>query len=364
MHRLAVLTIFAVAGAPSLAAQGATIELRDNPDAKEFVISIGPIDLPAMSQQTGHDHEAGGEHHGVMFLPPVQEVAIPFDAYLYGFRYELVDADGNEVPSQLLHHLNVIDPEHRDLFLPISYRVAAVGSETGPLRMPWLLFGQPVEAGQRLVIAAMLHNPTGTAYRGVTVNFIFQYVKPGRPWPLFPVYSFQVDVAFPAGDKDFDLPPGRTTKSWEGSPSIDGRIVAIGGHLHDYAVNVTLEDVTDGKQIWQGEPILDDEGRLVGVTLGRLYRRLGVRIHTDHVYRVSVTYDNPTQDTILKGGMGLVAGLFIPGIDEWPAADVTDALYVLDRQHYLRMIRGSLDEIERSDSTAVGDRSRHSHRAM
>ncbi len=83
-----------------------------------------------MSQQTGHNYEADGGHHGMMFLPPVQEVAIAFDAYLYGFRYELVDADGNEVPSQLLHHLNVIDPEHRDLFLPISCRVAAVGSAT------------------------------------------------------------------------------------------------------------------------------------------------------------------------------------------------------------------------------------------
>lgn len=348
------------------------IDVEDN----LLVISIGPVDLPLPTEgQDDHDMQMGpavqmgdpmrgdgaaaegGGHNGGMIMPPVQEVRVPFDAYVYGFGYDVIDGQGNDVPSQVLHHLNVIDPLRRDLFLPISYRVAAVGGETPPMQLPRFLFGNPVTAGQPLVVAAMLHNPTGEAWKDVTVRFYFKYMRTGRPWPLFSVYGFQMDVAFPAGDKDFDLPPGLSSKSWEGSPSIDGRIVAIGGHMHANAVNLVLEDVTDGKQVWEGEPILGKDGELVGVTVGRLYRRLGVRIRRDHTYRVTVTYDNPTADTIPAGGMGLIAGLFIPSIDGWPLADVNDELYELDRRHYLREVRGSIAELMRSDSTTADGRS-------
>ena len=56
----------------------------------------------------------------------------------------------------------------------------------------------------------------------------------------------------------------------------------------------------------------------------------------DHVYRVTVEYDNPTSDTIPQGGMGVVAGLFLPSA-QWPTADTTDATYRADRAHYLRL---------------------------
>jgi hypothetical protein len=338
-------------------AQEPSIRLQDNPRADEFEILIGPVDLPVMQ------HMTGGDHHGMMVLPPVQAVEIPFDAWIYGFRYEVTDADGKPVPSSVLHHLNVIDPAQRDLFLPISYRVAAVGSETGAMSLPWLLFGHGVHGGQHLVIAAMLHNPTMTAYHGVTVKFIFEYVKTGRPWPLFPVYTFQMDVAFPVGDKDFDLPPGRSSKSWEGSPSVSGRIIALGGHMHQYADGLTLEDVTTGTRIWEGKPILNDRQQLVGVTLGRLYWKLGVGIEPDHTYRVTVTYDNPTGATIPKGGMGVIGGIFMPS-GAWPRADTANELYQLDREHYLRQVRGSMAEIMRGAPVpADQDHAAHDHGA-
>lgn len=340
-----------------LAAQDIRTTLTADPDARRFVIAIGPMDLPVA------EHDGGG-HHGehAMVFPPVNEIAFPFDAYLYGFGYELVDADGTPLPSDLLHHLNVIDPYHRDLFLPISYRIAAVGSETGAMALPRYLFGQPVQAGQRIVVPAMLHNPTGTSYEDVTLRFYFDYVPAGRPWPLFDVYSFQMDVAFPAGDKDFDLPPGITSKSWEGRPAVEGRIVAVGGHLHPYAVSLTLDDATTGERLWTGEPVLDEQGRLVGVTVGHLYRRLGVKIYPTHRYRVTVTYDNPTGDTIPEGGMGVIGGLFIPAVRAWPAVDPSDPLYALDRKHYLREVQGTLAEITGDgDVVASDDHSAHSH---
>jgi hypothetical protein len=350
------LMALAVAATPAATQEPAT---RIADEGGRLAVLIGPMDVPLPAAGEGHgDH---GDHHGAMVFPPVSEVVVPFDAWVYAFRYEIVDAQGNELPNVLLHHLNIIDPRQRDLFLPISYRVAAMGGETGRLGLPRLLFGHPLRGGQRLVVSAMLHNPTETAYEGVTVRFIFEYVKTGRPWPLFPVYTFQMDVMFPAGDKDFDLPPGRSTRWWQGSPAVAGRILGVGGHVHDHAEMLVLENVTTGDTIWIGRPILAEDETLTGVTIGRLYRKLGVEVSPDQVYRATVVYQNPTGAVIPKGGMGLIAGVFMPS-GPWPRPDVADALYQLDQAHYLREVRGSLADISGMESTkTAADHTSHGH---
>lgn len=318
-------------------AQASGVHIMDDQERERFVVTIGPMDLPA-----------GGDHHGThgAVLPPVGTVTLPRNAYLYGFEFDLVDGKGRPVPNEVLHHLNLIDADHRELFLPISQRMLAIGRETGAQSMPWLLLGYPVEAGQRMVVSAMMHNPLYQDFSGVQLRVYLRYVKDGRPWPLFGVYPFQLDVAFPAGDKSFDLPPGHFTRSYEAQPALAGRVMVVGGHLHPYATSLKFEDVTANAVIWEGLPIEGEDQSLDGVTVGRLYKRLGVKISPDHTYRVTVTYHNPTGDTIPEGGMGVIGGVFLPSGDEsWPAADQTDELYVLDRRHYLREVQGRYEQI-------------------
>src|SRR5439155_13451447 len=197
------------------------------------------------------------------------------------------------------------------------------------------LFGVPLKAGQHVVVSLMLHNPTGTDYHGVTVRYYWNYVNGGHGWPLFALQPFQLDVAFPAGDKSFDLPPGKSSKSYEGKPSVPGRVIAIGGHLHELATSLKFEDATDHELIWEGKPFTDEKGNVNRLAVGYLYRKLGVKLQPSHSYRVTVSYENPSADTIHAGGMGVVGGVFLPS-EPWPATDSTDALYVLDRKHYLR----------------------------
>jgi len=336
--RAAAIGLIALGIARASFAQQPTVRLEDNPESGELVVVIGPVSLPSGG---AYGHGA----HGTV-SPPVETVLLPFDGYLYGVAYELVDATGRLLPNDLLHHLNLIDPDHRELFLPISQRIVAVGRETGAQSIPWFLFGYPVSAGQRMVVSVMLHNPTSEDYKAVSVRFHLKYVKANRPWPLFSVYPFHIDVAFPVGDKSFDLPPGRSTWSYKGSPALPGRLMVVISHMHEYAERITLEDVTEGRLIWEGFPIKDAEGNLKGVTIGRLYRKLGVKIFPERVYRVTITYNNTTPDTLFRGGMGVVGGLFMPaGGVEWPKADTNDPLYALDRKHYLREVRGRFDVI-------------------
>jgi hypothetical protein len=327
------------------------VDLVDQEDVSSFLITMGPVDLAVMSHG---EHGASHEEMGV--FPPILSVEFPRDAYLKGFSYEVVNGDGERISTAIVHHLNFITPERSELFLPISQRLLAMGKETGSQSLPGWLLGVPVEAGGELVVSPMLHNPTGEQHEDVQVRVRLDYVDAGGVLPFLKVYPFQLDVAFPAGDKSVDLPPGPSSFSWEGSPRMAGRIMAIGSHLHELATSIRLEDVSADKVLWEGLPLIADDGETVeGVTIGKLYRRLGVAIDPEHVYRVTVDYDNPGTETITAGGMGVVAGVFMPsGSAGWPLVDTSDPLYQLDRKHYMRQVRGDYDLIA-AGGGAIGE---------
>jgi hypothetical protein len=319
----------------------ATVEVH--PDQHQIVIELAPTDLPGMQHAMTDmaDMQGMTEHHTHNpAFPPVMGVDLPFSGWMSGFRVELIDAAGDTVPSALLHHYNLIDPSDRELFLPISRRVLAAGSETGPVSVMRWLMGAPFTKGKRLVATAMLHNPTTTSYKGVRTRLIITYTGTGHWYPLLRAYPFQFDVAFPVGTKAFDLPPGRFEKFYEGSPAIPGKIIGIGGHAHDYAEELDLIDLTANDTIWHAVPIADSTGHVLGMPRKKFIGLTGIGVHMepDHRYRVSVVYNNPTGDTLPDGGMGVVGGLFRPDAGvSWPAADQTDTLYIQDLRHALRL---------------------------
>jgi hypothetical protein len=304
---------------------------------KEIRVDLPGIPLPA---HTGH-HGGGGGY------PPVVRFEFPLDASLYGFRVEILDKNGNKLPDGLLHHFNLIDPDNRELFLPISRRIMASGKETGAQQRPWLLFGLPTKKGALLVASAMLHNPTDTDYDEAVTRLVLQYTPAGRPWPFWEGTAFQLDVGFPVGDKSFTLPPGVSARSYEASPAVAGKIVAVGGHVHELATRIELIDVAENKLIWSAEPTVDAEQNVVGVPIGKLYRlgSLGYPVRTDRAYRVTVHYDNTTGAPVEAGGMGVVGGLFVPDRGQaWPVANKAEALYQTDARHYLR-VKAKVDSV-------------------
>jgi hypothetical protein len=301
------------------------------PGKSEIFIELAPVDLPAHAT------------HHQMVQPPIAILPLPASGSLYGFRVEMVDSAGRRLPSELIHHFNLIDPDHRELFLPISRRMIAAGKETGSNQIPWFLFGFPVQRGERVLASAMLANPTSVSYSQARCRLVLLYTPARRPWPLFPAEPFQMDVAFPVGDKSFDLPPGRFSRSYEASPVVPGTIVAIGGHVHELARRLEFVDVTSSDTIYGVTPATDSAGDIIGVPVERLYRltRLGFHIVPNHRYRVTVHYENPTSRVIPDGGMGVVGGLFVPdrGVT-WPATDRTDSLYTQDLRHAMRLLGG------------------------
>ncbi len=91
------------------------LTLIDHPSEGALEFVIGPVDLPV-----------GGPH----FRLPMQWAKLPFDAYMHGFEWEMRDGSGELLPPDLLHHVNLIDPDNRELFSPVSRRLLAAGRET------------------------------------------------------------------------------------------------------------------------------------------------------------------------------------------------------------------------------------------
>jgi len=296
--------------------------ITKNPERDELTLELPAIDLPA----------------GTVVDQAASVGQFPVNGAIYALHAEVVDGHGQRLSNDLLHHMNVMNPEERELFLPISRRILASGRETGEIRFPWLLFGTPVRAGERILANAMVHNPTAVSYHGVHVRLMLSYVPDHRPWPFFAVMPWQLDVGFPVGDKAFDLPPGHSERAYEGSPAVPGKLVVIGGHMHEYGTTIEFWDVTTGKRLWHGEPGPAAPGEPRAVPMGRLYglTGIGMRITPAHRYRVRVIYENPTDHTLSGGGMGVVGGLFMPDRNAtWPATNRNDSLYQQDLHHFM-----------------------------
>lgn len=285
--------------------------------SEPYTIELGPVSIPA-----------SGGHHGIRQPDPLA-MKLPVDGWLRGLSYELVDEKGEPLPKQLLHHLNLIAPERRELFSQIMLRIGAAGPETPPYRIPVFL-GYRVHPGDSLLVVAMLHNPTGRDYPAVRLRVHLDVIK-GKSWlhpaSIQPVY---LDVMPPAGDHVFDLPPGRSTKSWEGRPAIAARLLAAGGHLHQYGTALRFEDVSTGKLIWEARPKLDEKGDLASMPI-RFFLPFGVELLPDHVYRLTAEYNNPTGTVLVEGGMGALGGIVMPAAaNAWPTVARNDSVYQHD----------------------------------
>ena len=331
MKRLSIIAVACVCViAPNIPAQTAGGAMGDmhhamgRPDAialtlteqgRELVLEIGPFDVPA------------GDDHAAMRDAPPRWVTLPTDGWLRGYTVELIDKNGTRVPQTLLHHINVIATQQRELFSPIMLRIAAASGETDPVILPGLV-GLEARQGDTLLVRAMLHGGGARSYDGVRIRLHFPLKKKDALIGAIRIQPFYMDVTPPQGSHVFDLPPGVSEKYWEAQPAIGGRILGFTGHVHKFATQLRLEDRTAKKVLWEVRPDTNAAGEIQAIPLQRFLMTLGLGIRTDHTYRLTVTYFNPTGAVIPDGGMGALGGVLVPSLGvPWPRINPRDALY-------------------------------------
>lgn len=313
----------------------------------EVVFYAGPFHIPTMSAAE-HDHmhmdpdavadstampPAGGPssgEHAAHGYSPLVRFEWPVAGWYRGFRASLVDAHGRVMPRSLMHHLTGVDFDRRQLLNAEAERFLAAGSETVENVVPRIL-GVPMKAGQRLGVYAAWHNELDRAFDSVYIRIAMPYTPSNVLIKPFAVYPVIMDVNDVAGESNaFDVPPGRSEKRHEFTMPIDGRFIAAGGHLHDFGRAVRLEDAETGKVLVRLDAKRDTTGRLLGMPTQK-FLPLGLRLKRGHRYRVVGEYESAQATTRARGGMALIAGLFVPsGGAEWPAVDPNDPEMIAD----------------------------------
>jgi hypothetical protein len=282
----------------------------------EVIITAGPYDLPNMPPDMAEMH---------MGTPQVLRFDWPVDGGLRGFNLSMQTADGKALPKSVIHHLIAVNFDRRQIVYQMVERLFGWGKETDPVMLPAGV-GVPLAKGQHLGVYAMWHNDSGhdihNAYLKMTLPFI---PKAKLQNPVLPLY---VDVNNHIGGvTTFDVPPGKSTRSFEFEFPLSGRLIGIGGHLHDYGVAVRFEDAETGKVLVRLKSDRDAQGEISKV--GRFiwgFHEEALPIEAHHKYRVVTEYDNPTGKTLAAGGMGHINGAFSPNdMAEWPVLDLSNA---------------------------------------
>jgi hypothetical protein len=278
-----------------------------------FVVTIGPTDLPAHA-----------DHHTVR-EPGVQLIRVPRSGWLQGYMVEIVDSSGHVLPREVIHHVEMIEFGRRELLGPQIQRMVSVGKETPRELLPEGI-GYPVHRGQPLGVNAMLHNPTGTAYRGVYARVTIPYAPEGGETRPLDVYSITTDVTGAVGSSSmYDVPPGRSSRSREFTVPLSGRLLGVGGHLHDYGARLLLVNVSTGDTVYNGVPTVDSTGAILSMPIGNLWLHGGYRIRAGQRFRLTAFYNNTSGRTIPMGAMGTLGGAFNPDSGQaWPALNPDD----------------------------------------
>lgn len=306
------------------------LDVIEYPDRQVLELRIGPYDL----EKDAADH----------YRSPIQYLTLPFDGYLHGFDWKLTaTAPQSTVPDRMLHHFNIVSPNTRELFVPMAQRLAAAGRETPGQSIPTIV-GRPFSKGEVLLAVGKFHRATEHDWKDVVLHIYLHYTRTEnrtiQPWAAQPFY---LDVMSPTGQdnergrfqKDFAVPPGRTVKTWEGRPGTDGRIVGLGGHLHDFGKTLRLEDLTTGEVLWEVHPKTDEDGHVLSMPSETFLWSAGIELYNDHRYRLTAVYENPLDEPSPHRGMGAMGGLFIPSAS-WPEADTTHRTYSEELTSFMR----------------------------
>jgi hypothetical protein len=297
------------------------------------VITLGPCLVPAMGPTGMHEmskmammgHGPGNEDVRVHFRWPA-------DVWMRSFDLRLFDRDHNRLNQPTtMHHMELLDFDRRQVLYPMVERVFGLGEETGSAKVPKSV-GLPLDAGMDMGLYVMWNNHTATDMDGVTLQLTIDY----SPRNLVPkptiVLPFKADVNIHPGAGDaFDLPPGGGSRSSVFTMEVSGRLIAVGGHLHDFGKEVRLEDAATGKVLARVRALRTPGGEVTGVSHG-LYGILGRGRHlvAGRQYRLVAVYQGSPKDSIY-GAMGLMGGIFAPDhYTKWPKLDRTNPDYLRD----------------------------------
>lgn len=285
----------------------ARLTAQDDAATHVFTLRLGPVNLPARA-----------DHSQVAQAAP-QMLSVPVDGYFTAYHPRLVDAGGHVLPNRLLHHVAFWNTGRPDFLCPnkLEHIFGAGGEMNDWPAVPGI--GYRVHPGDQVRVDLMLHNPTDAAYPDAYLEVRIEYLPMGAQPNLRAVYPTWFDVQECAGS-GYDLQPGQNVTSGKFTLGYSGRLLGVGGHLHDYGESLELVDTTTGAQVAALRSQQDANGRIVSMPIRVFAQQGGLPLAKNDVLKVTATYLNPTGKPLPEGAMGIAVGYFLPDNDAELAA--------------------------------------------
>lgn len=278
------------------------VKLEQKIDGHTILVRIGPVNLPAHTS------------HMKMPQPPDLLWQIPIDGWLLAYTPRLLDAKGNAVPGRVLHHTAFWNENRADFLCPNKeeHIFGAGGELTHWAEVPG--YGYRVHPGDKIRVETMVHNPTDTSYENVYLEVAIPYQQASDGVKLKNFYPAWMD-AKSCGNSGYDLPPGISKRTGSAQLKYDGVLLGVGGHMHDFAKRLVLEDVTRKETVATLDAKVDNHGQLMSMPTVLFLDRGGYKFGAGDTLRITATYDNTTGKLLQDGAMGIVVGYFVPTND-------------------------------------------------
>ena len=293
------------------------VKLTPTLDSATHIITLteGPIHLPANTS------------HMKMPQPPDVFWTVPIEGWLLGYTPRLIDSQGNAVPGIVLHHTAFWNTDRSDFLCPNKeeHIFGAGGELTNWTQVPG--YGYRVRKGDHIRIETMVHNPTATAYDAAYLEVKIPYAEAAPDGSATPAiknfYPAWMDVES-CGNSGYDLPAGKTEKVGTVTVKYSGVLLGVGGHMHDYAKQIVLQDATRKETVATLDAKVDEQGHLISMPTVLFFDRGGYKFTAGDQLKIAATYDNSTGKLLPDGAMGIVVGYFVPN-DDAPMAKLRRA---------------------------------------
>jgi hypothetical protein len=246
--------------------------------------------------------------------PPDLLWTIPITGWLLSYHPKIVDASGNPVPGIVLHHVAFWNENRSDFLCPNKdeHIFGAGGELTDWAQIPG--YGYRVQKDDRIRVETMIHNPTSGSYDNAFLEIAIQYLDDASPAPVKNFYPAWMDVSS-CGNSGYDLPAGPSEKSGTVPVKYDGVLLGVGGHMHDFARQITLEDASKKQTIATLMAKTDDQGHLLSMPVETFFATGGRALAAGDQLKITANYDNTSGKVLRQGAMGIVVGYFVPAND-------------------------------------------------
>lgn len=268
--------------------------------ARTATLPYGPIVLPPA---------VAGQPGTVAGLVP--NISMPCsNCFLTGTEVDLVYADGRSAnldTGVMLHHLVVFNSGRPDATCgpetPVGTfgeRFFAAGNErtagTLPAGFGYHLGDEPVNA----VIEIMNHSEE---MKTVWFSAGITHVPDSTPnmKPVTPLWLDENNCS----TSQYSVPAGASNRVWRWTSSLTGRLIAAGGHVHDYGIKTALSNESTGEQLCTSYAGYGTNPAYMGTLESMttcIWDRLGT-VRAGEVLALDTYYDSPSARDDVMGIM-------------------------------------------------------------